>query len=882
MLAVGDTVDRYVIEAVLGEGGMGRVYRALDPRLGRRVALKVLLTEGASPEARAAAAARMMREARAAAAFNHPNVVAIYDVGEVDGSPYIAMEHVTGGTLRAFIRDERTLDAQKLAWLLDVARGLGAAHRAGLVHRDIKPDNVMITTDGVVKILDFGIARSAASSDLPVESAPTAAANLPSLTGEGMMLGTPQYMAPEQLQGEPLDGRADQFAWGVMAYEVLSGTLPWAASKTGAQLVAAVLSAAARPLGEIVPTLDTRIVSAVARAMSKDKNARYATMDDLVASIDGARSVPVIISTPDLGPSTAETVAQVHPTPGVRTAPTARGARPARTVLLAAGVFCACGIGALLFRGQRQAPVTVALALPDAAPRAVKQSAPPATPQAAEAYEAALQATEDGETLEAERKLEAAAAADPLHAATLLRLTISLLRTNTDEPRRAHDAYEKVLEHRTRLGEIDAAVLDALEPRMREPPALSEYASRMNDVSLRYPSDPMPAFLAAHTFADLGRLDEAAAGYARALAADPKYALALFGQGTLSARRGDLAGGLAPLEQCNRAAPKAIDCYWVRILLLQTLGRCAEMESVARAGVNADSLSAVLQDSVAEASLAKGESIDTVKELLLRAEELATGPSHELTPLQDAERVAEVRGDFAEAVALTKKLDKAAAAAKLPYVAYALRRYDLAAEMGELPAQKDDTVASWNRARAWLSPADPDLLRLAHFAYRAGAISRAELDQRREAWKKARLEEGERNKERVSPLEIAEKIYVRDASDEREAREAIAMLPEDAAYTPDPWEKPEVDRALGMVLARAGAYAAAVAPLTSGVHACDPLSSWLPQARATLWLGVALEHTGDVEGAKSAYGTVIARLGNAKPRSATAAEARARLGAIGK
>jgi serine/threonine-protein kinase len=298
--SIGDPIDRFVIEAVLGEGGMGRVYRALDPRLGRRVALKVMLAEGASETARAQAAARMEREARAAAAFNHPNVVAIYEVGEVDGSPYIAMELVSGRTLRSLMGDVRTSEGQRLDWLVDVARGLGAAHRAGLVHRDIKPDNVMITTDGVVKVLDFGIARRSEPAGGPVDpGAPTIAPTAPAITAEGVTIGTPQYMAPEQIRGEPLDGRADQFAWGVMAFEVLAGKLPWANAPSAPALFAAVLTANAPSVRDLVPTLDPHVGEVIARALAKTCDERFASMDELIEAIEAKGVHPA---------STAETL----------------------------------------------------------------------------------------------------------------------------------------------------------------------------------------------------------------------------------------------------------------------------------------------------------------------------------------------------------------------------------------------------------------------------------------------------------------------------------------------------------------------------------------------------------------------------------------------
>src|SRR5580700_2244428 len=159
MLKPGDTFDRYTIEAPLGQGGMGCVYRAHDARLGRRVALKIISDDQRDGHAGAEANARLLREARAAAALDHPNAVSIFDVGEYEGTPFIVMELVPGRTLRGAAGDAPVPAAKCIAELADVARALAAAHKRGLVHRDIKPENVMVREDGVVKVLDFGIAR---------------------------------------------------------------------------------------------------------------------------------------------------------------------------------------------------------------------------------------------------------------------------------------------------------------------------------------------------------------------------------------------------------------------------------------------------------------------------------------------------------------------------------------------------------------------------------------------------------------------------------------------------------------------------------------------------------------------------------------------------
>jgi len=191
MLKPGDSFERYTIEAQIGRGGMGSVYRARDSRLGRRVALKVISDHAAGPSA----AARLVREARAAAALDHPNAVAIFDAGEVDGTPYIAMELVEGRTLRTAMDDPAVPRAARLAYLAEVGRALDAAHRRGLVHRDVKPENVMIRDDGRVKVLDFGIARRPRGEVDP--AGPTQTPAICTLTIDGLKLGTPVYMAPE-------------------------------------------------------------------------------------------------------------------------------------------------------------------------------------------------------------------------------------------------------------------------------------------------------------------------------------------------------------------------------------------------------------------------------------------------------------------------------------------------------------------------------------------------------------------------------------------------------------------------------------------------------------------------------------------------------------
>jgi serine/threonine protein kinase len=212
-------LDRYEVLAPLGAGGMGEVYRARDPRLGRDVAIKVL------PESFSKDPDRLRRfehEARAAGILCHPNITAVFDVGSQDGAPYVVSELLNGESLQAALAGGRFSTRRALDYAIQLAHGLGAAHDKGIVHRDLKPANVFVTRDGRVKILDFGLAKLTQ----PTIGAPPEGASLPSTTQgtePGAVLGTLGYMAPEQLRGKVADARSDIFSFGAILFEMLSG-----------------------------------------------------------------------------------------------------------------------------------------------------------------------------------------------------------------------------------------------------------------------------------------------------------------------------------------------------------------------------------------------------------------------------------------------------------------------------------------------------------------------------------------------------------------------------------------------------------------------------------------------------------------------------------
>ena len=273
-LEIGEQVDSYRIDARLGSGGMGEVYKATDQKLGRTVAIKVLHPEMASDRERLQ---RFEQEARSASAFNHPNIITIYDIDWHDGAPFIATEYVEGSTLTDLMAEGRLSIRKALDYSVQIADGLARAHAQGLVHRDLKPDNVMITTEGLVKILDFGLAKLARPDDWTEGT--TQDLEHPQ-TQEGHILGTAPYMSPEQAQGQDLDFRSDIFSFGSLLYEMVTGRRPFSGD-SAIKLLAAIVEKEPESAGDLQPTIPPELNRILQRAMQKEPERRFQSTADL-------------------------------------------------------------------------------------------------------------------------------------------------------------------------------------------------------------------------------------------------------------------------------------------------------------------------------------------------------------------------------------------------------------------------------------------------------------------------------------------------------------------------------------------------------------------------------------------------------------------------
>ncbi len=283
---INSTLSHYRIISKLGEGGMGEVYLAEDTQLGRKVAIKFLLSESTTDER---AKKRLLREARAAAKLDHPNICTIHEVGEEAGRSFIVMQYIEGETLAARIAGKPLELIEVLDHAVQTARALAEAHSVGLIHRDIKPQNIMLTTRGQAMVMDFGLAKVVRDRSLTESEAVTETL----LTERGEVVGTVPYMSPEQVQGEVLDARSDVFSFGAVLYEMVSGHKPFEADNSAA-LISAILSREPMRLTRYAVNVPTELERIARKCLEKNRERRYQTMRDVAIDLENLQREPAL------------------------------------------------------------------------------------------------------------------------------------------------------------------------------------------------------------------------------------------------------------------------------------------------------------------------------------------------------------------------------------------------------------------------------------------------------------------------------------------------------------------------------------------------------------------------------------------------------------
>jgi eukaryotic-like serine/threonine-protein kinase len=283
-LKPGSKLGSYEVLSLVGAGGMGEVYRARDPRLGREVAIKVLPAERMADENRRR---RFVQEARAASALSHPNIVTIYEIESADGVDFIVMEYVPGKTLDAVIPRQGMRLGEVLRIAIPIADAVARAHAAGIVHRDLKPANVVVGSDGVVKVLDFGLAKLVSQKEAgsPEHETGTEDGSAGPLSRPGNVAGTAGYMSPEQATGRKVDARSDVFSFGAMLYEVVTGRRAFAANST-AETLAAVVRDEPRAPSEVVAGVPKELDRLIQRCLRKEPERRLQSMLDVKLELE--------------------------------------------------------------------------------------------------------------------------------------------------------------------------------------------------------------------------------------------------------------------------------------------------------------------------------------------------------------------------------------------------------------------------------------------------------------------------------------------------------------------------------------------------------------------------------------------------------------------
>ncbi|HUS26904.1 MAG TPA: protein kinase [Kofleriaceae bacterium] len=795
-LRAGDRLAHFVIGARLGAGSMGAVYEARDEKLGRTVAIKVM--RRTTDEARA----RFLQEARAAAAVSHPNLVTVHEIGEDAGRAFIVMERIRGKTLRG-VRASSAREAVDL--LTAIAAGLAAAHAAGVVHRDLKPDNVMRTEDGAIKVLDFGIARLTDDSALAIGTPP--------MTGTGLIVGTPSYMSPEQAAGEPVDARSDIYSFGVVARELIFG--------------------ARAP--KVPPGEPGSLPAILDRCVRDARDERYANGREVHAAL-----------------STLSAKLEARRTPRSRS-----------LVWLVCALVGLVGIG-IAWRVTRSSTPPAA---PRVKPRALAAAADLRTTntQARDAYVGAFTALHDAQFFEAVRGFERAVELDPGFAAAHLRLGLAKRWFHSKEEGRTSFAF--AVKHRDELDARDRGLLEAAEPAvMREPFDYAESQKRFSALLAIYPDDTELMYWLGWTYGELGEHEQLMPLLDRMAAVDPTAAVVMSSRALTLFYLGDLRGAREAAIECRRIAPTQGTCAFELQKILDDAGACDELETVLRAWMIASPDEPRAPHALARLLLATRRPREAVDEMFEQARSRLPEAQRAAAKLDDDDAIAFATGDFTQAPP-----DHGP-------VRNALDRIDLAFETGNAQLARRTAEQFLAKSSAFSQGhgssdgdlfGDPTGAILATLA-RTGAITREELQHKRDAWVHELDASIGGNYHRM----IWAHGYADTVATADEAAGALAALPR---YEPLPatYWFPFVYGRIGRTFVLGGRPADAMPYLERATKRCmerDP--------RDFLYLGLAHQALGQSAEACSAFGEVVTRWGNAKPRSVTAEKARQQMAAL--
>jgi serine/threonine-protein kinase len=864
---VPERLGHFRIVGKLGQGGMGIVYRAHDERLRRTVALKVLPLAFARDEERRR---RFLREARSAAALTHANIATVHDVAEDGGRIFIVMEIVEGEGLRDRVARGPVPPREAMRIARGIARGLARAHAAGVVHRDLKPDNVRLDAEGEPKILDFGLA-TLRETGAPLGKTALGTAETESVgTMEGRILGTPQYMSPEQARGDAVDARSDLFSLGAVIYEMCAGRRPFAGTSS-AEVLAAILRDEPSPLRELAPEVPAELAAVVERSMAKSPVDRFRDAREL---LDALEAIPADASA---GSATAVERSGGHPRVG-RLAALSIG-----TVAVAVAIFFFVARERAWPQRASSAPAAGA-AFPGRV-RAITDWPPPKTSshEAATLYAEGLQALRDASLVLFRSDLLRAVALDGHFAAARLRLAI-----NSEIPEEAQRHLAAATQSRASLDERDLRLLSFADAVMRNPSQREKRYGAARELARDLPDDSEALFWAAAALKWSDAQDEARALLERAVRVDPKFAGAEFSITEIADLQGDLDGVLAASDRCLAIQPRAATCIAYESFVYEARGQCREVERQGRDIIAIDPLDWTGYEARLSALAAGGAPIDALADVAAKeAAGMAEPAKAKRVTDMNAANVALLAGDFASAEASLLAMQQAQAdlADDRSHTAEGqlIALYDEEADGEKAAAVADAYLRKLpGYSRELVGPSRGPALWAAR---RAGRLSAMAAASKRDEW----LEEARKPLAAWDVGGLWLSLFARGVETSEEAHEALAALP---AFSPLPggarWPEPRGE--LGIVHALAGNAEEAAGELRVATAWCG---SWIDaryyhgtgrlfaSMRARRLLGSILEQKGDRDGACSTYAAILSRWGSARTRSVTADAARARSKALG-